>query len=348
MMMKSLSSMLTPAQKSWSARARDGLWAALVAIVAACLVLMPSAVRGSIAPSAERAAVASSRAPVAEGSDAWMNELGVRDLRARLKALTPEEPLGYFLLAEEVSAEARTRAELGLARQLFVLAMHGVPERGDEDLVISAIIGLGSVARNERERHWLTASARVLQTDIASGATRGRARLALIEPTDDAAFAFAEALGFARTGDGRRAETLLNRADVAKVLRAYEAVLNADGQVNAVQTLRRWVDEWPTCPECRNRRTVSRTDGPGTPVRIRLCATCGGMPGPKLSDAELAAQLRTEAALLRGIHRFWSSQYLVDQGEPLRDPSPESVALTFDVDVARPLYRDGRWTGVSK
>ncbi len=326
-------------------RSRSGLCVVIAMLVALCCVMIPGG-DGSMARASER--VAAGRAAAPETSDAWLNEIGVRDIRARLASLTPERPLEYFLLAEEVSAEARTRVELALARQLFVHAMHNASAAGDQDLVISAIIGLGSVARNDRERHWLNASARVLQTDLATGATRGKARLALIEPTDDAAFAFAEALGFARTGEGRRAETLLNRPDVAKVLRAYEAVLNADGQVNAAQTLRRWIDDWPTCPECRNRRTVSRTDGPGTPVRTRLCTTCGGMPGPKLSEAELAAQLRTEAALLRGIHRFWSSQYLVDQGEPLRDPSPESVAQTFDVDVTRPLYRDGRWASVSK
>ncbi len=320
----------------------------VLAVVMWACVIGISLVQTAPASGGERfGSSTSGRAPAGDAPDAYA-ELGVRDLRARLLALTPDKPLEYFLLAEEVGAEAKTRAELELARRLFVLSMHLGGEQGDEDLVTGSIIGLAVVARNDRERHWLLASARVLQSDLTPGATRTKARLALIEPTDDSAFAFAEALGFARTGDGRRAESLLNRPDVAKVLRVYEAVLNADGQLNAAQALQRWINEWPTCPECRNRRTVSRTDGPGTPVRTRLCGHCGGMPGPRLGDAELAAQLRTEASLLRGIHRFWSSQYLVDQGEPLRDPSPDSVASAFGVDVSMTLYRDGRWTSSPK
>lgn len=275
----------------------------------------------------------------------WLDEIPVRDLNQRLKALTPADPNAYFLLAEEVASEARTRSARQLARHLYILSMHlDASSKQPTNLSTSACLGLSALARNDRERHWLAASARVLDTARRSDdPAKSKPRLSILQPTDQTAYDLATALGFARYGDGRRAEQLLNRPDVALLLQTYEGVLNAEGQVGAAQTMAGWIREWPTCPECKNRRVLSRTDGPGTPVRVRLCSTCSGMPGPQLSTDDLIAMLRTESALLRGIHRFWSSQYLVDLGTPLRDPTSASIAQTYRVDPALSVWRDGKW-----
>lgn len=284
----------------------------------------------------------------ARAGDAWLAEIPVASLSERLAQLTPARPLEYFLLAEEVASEAKTRAARQLARELYVLAMRLDQRASGGRLTPSCLRGLTTVAADDRQRAWFAATARVAEQTTLNTGSVVKQRLALLEPTDQAAFDLATALGFARTGDGRRAESLLARPGVGQILDAYENVLNADGQINAGQLLRKWMRDYPSCPECRNRRVINRTDGPGTPVRSRLCGTCLGMPGPEMSEAELIAQLRTESSLLRGIHRFWSSQYLVDNGEPLRDPTPEAVAQVLNISEATPFFRNGLWTATEK
>lgn len=274
-----------------------------------------------------------------------LSELPVKRLLERLTALSPDKPMDYFLLGEEVASEARTRNDRKLARELFVLAMHLDQQAGSpESITPSSLLALASLAASDRERHYLNATARVAQTGLrSSSAQPPKRRLAILQPTDQTGFDLATALGLSRAGEGRRSDMLLDRPEVAALLAAYEPVLNADGQVNALQTIRSWNQAWSTCPECRNRRTITRSDGPGTPARVRLCRTCNGQPGPDLTMNQLLGQLRAESVLLRGVHRFWSSQALVDEGQPLRDPTPEAVAESLQVDVSRAYFRDGAW-----
>jgi hypothetical protein len=274
-----------------------------------------------------------------------LNELPVRKLVERLTALSPSKPMDYFLLGEEVASEARTRSDRKLARELFVLAMHLDQQAGSPEAITpSALLALASLAASDRERHYLNATARVAQTGLRSAAAQPpKRRLAILQPTDQTGFDLATALGLSRAGEGRRSDILLDRPEVAALLAAYEPVINADGQINALQTIRSWNQAWSTCQECRNRRTVTRSDGPGTPARVRLCRTCNGQPGPDLTVNQLLGQLRAESVLLSGVHRFWSSQALVDEGQPLRDPTPEAVASTLQVDVSRVYFRDGAW-----
>lgn len=283
--------------------------------------------------------------PIDAQMQSTLSELPVKRLVERLTALTPGKPMEYFLLGEEVASEARTRSDRKLARELFVLAMHLDQQAGSpESITPSALLALASLASSDRERHYLNATARVAQSGLRSSSAQSpKRRLAILQPTDQTGFDLATALGLSRVGEGRRSDILLDRPEVAALLAAYEPVLNADGQVNALQTIRSWNQAWSTCPECRNRRTVTRSDGPGTPARVRLCRTCNGQPGPDLTVNQLLGQLRAESVLLSGVHRFWSSQALVDEGQPLRDPTPEAVAGTLQVDVSRAYFRDGAW-----
>ena len=128
---------------------------------------------------------------------------------------------------------------------------------------------------------------------------------------------------------------------MAELLARYETLVHPLGLSGGEDFLRRHAREWPTCPECRNRRVTTRMVG-GTPTQT-LCLTCRGNPGPRLSSAEFTTQLRLEAALLHGIHRSWSAQVIADSGAPLRDLDPSELRATYRVDPARPFWREGEW-----
>jgi hypothetical protein len=91
------------------------------------------------------------------------------------------------------------------------------------------------------------------------------------------------------------------------------------------------------CSECKNRRFIKSQQG------VRLCPTCGGKPGPKLSQQELLYQLRLESSLLHGVQRSWIAQTVVDGGAPLRDLDPDELAATYRIDPARTRWRNGAW-----
>ncbi|CAN5764339.1 hypothetical protein BH11PLA1_BH11PLA1_03860 [soil metagenome] len=289
---------------------------------------------------------APSAAPQPPISSDRLAQSAVPNLAARLEALAPADPAAYFDLAEELASEARTPVERTLAQQLYLRALRSAQLSGrdaDRPLIPGALRGLASLARLDKDRHWLEATARVLEATPGTGTPAPRSRLALLEPSDQTAFDLATALGLARAGEGIRAEKLLEKPAVARLLAVFGSVLNAEGDSGAANKVLQYVRAVPVCPECKNRRVVTRSDGPGTTARPRLCATCNGMPGPDLTEAELIAHLRTEAALLRGIHRFWSSQYLVDQGAPLRDPVPDAVPETLGLDADSMYWAGGQW-----
>ncbi|MBL8991288.1 MAG: hypothetical protein JNJ48_06885 [Phycisphaerae bacterium] len=260
-------------------------------------------------------------------------------LSERLARLSPDDPTAYFLLGEEVASESVDRSSRDLARTLLVLAMHlDRAAGGTGNLTPSVCLALASLTPREGERRWLVAVARA--SERRAGERAGRTRPPGLAPVSElVAFDLATAFGLIRAGEGRRAEQLLAKPAVAELLSAYENVLDDEGIVGGAQRLRRWAEQWQSCPECRNRRIVTRGEG----GKARLCPTCGGSPGPKLSEAELLVQLRMESALLRGIHRLWSAQYLADGGEPLRDPDAADLPATYGVDTTRTVWREGQW-----
>ncbi len=268
------------------------------------------------------------------------------DLEARLTALTPDDPRAYFLLAEELAAEVEVApAARPLAQSLFALsyeleraASGGDAGRADGAFGRSVCLALASIAPRDDERRWLLALARSLDAARADpefdapgpGPTRREAALDL-----------ATALGYVRSGEGRRAKTLLDKPGVAGLLAQYQGLLSGPGLSIGADTIRRYADQWPVCPECRNQRIVTRAgEGGGTKL---ICYTCRGNPGPRLSDEEVLLQLRLESALLSGIQRSWAAQVAIDAGAPLRDLDPAELGATYGVDASRPLWRDGQW-----
>ena len=107
--------------------------------------------------------------------------------------------------------------------------------------------------------------------------------------------------------------------------------------VGGASLVRKHIDEWPVCPQCRGHRSIKDATG------VHLCPTCHGTPGPTLSHIELVGQIRTESMLLSGQQRSWAGQIIADAGATLRELDPAELAATYVVDPARPLWRMGVW-----
>ncbi len=278
----------------------------------------------------------------------------VPKLDGRLSALVPAEPERYFELAEEAAAEqAVSPAARALARRLYVLAFatdaaRPGPRAGE--LGPSCCLGLATLVSSETDRRWLRALAAQLAESRATavpGAPRAVVRRAP-EPPAGARLDLANALGLIRAGEGRAAAALLARPGVREAAGAYGGALSGgQGVVDAAATLAELATQAVPCRECRNRRFVLRSEpsggGAAKVSRARLCPACAGVPGPRLTDAEVLAQLRVESAALRGVQQSWSAQVLADGGAPLRDPDPAEIPAAFQVDATKTVYRDGEW-----
>lgn len=256
---------------------------------------------------------------------------------AALAALEPTSPGDYFELGELIADRAVHPRETETARTLFVLAFEiDRTARQSQGWAASACLALADLESLSRDRKWLLALARTM--DRAGGSTTPPHEPG---PPQQAAFLAATALGLARSGDGDQARALLARDDVRGILRSFERLLSPLGYAGGLSMLEARLRDWP-CRECQNQRTVRRASGGQTTARI--CATCAGNPGPALTPEQLAAHLRFESLLLRGIHRSWSAQIVADTGVPLRDPAPDELAPTYRVDPAKRYWRNGDWT----
>jgi hypothetical protein len=265
---------------------------------------------------------------------------------AQLAALDPRNPWGYFLLGEMIAAEASDAQSKQVARTLFVLAYETSKKAGADalksgdapagaDIRISVALALASIADSDSERRWLHAIASSLGWNNPDGP--GPIGTAQSAPIDPAGLDLASAIGLIRIAEGRRAAKLLEKPEVAATLDRSERLLSPAGLTGGASRIRRLMAEWPICAECKNRRFIKSAQG------VRLCPTCGGKPGPKITQQELLYQLRLESSLLHGVQRSWVAQTIVDGGEPLRDLDPDELAATYRVDPARTVWRGGAW-----
>lgn len=261
-------------------------------------------------------------------------------LSQRLAALIPENPEGYFLLAEEVADTAVEKPQIELAQQLYALAfaLDRRPGRPGQ-LAAGAALGLSRVARLDRDRRWLVSLAGAIDRRYAMPDWNVGVGASI---SDELAYQSATVLGLARAGEGRRAREQMDKPGVAETLKRYERLIGTTGETGALSRLDKYMQGWP-CPECHNERVVTKMGEKGP--ELRLCPTCHGNPGPELSEQELIAQLRFEAVLLNGIARSWAAQIIVDQGVSLRDPEPEELAKIYGVDAEAPYWRGGKWVG---
>lgn len=256
------------------------------------------------------------------------------EIDRRLAALDPSRPLEYFELGEELAYESDERGDIDLARRLYVLAYELDRRRdGDPRLGASVCLALADLTTTEDERRWLLAMAQAARPG-GEGAAWRRAASELSGSAPE--FLLAEALGRWRSGDYRRAQATLDKPDVRAALRKADALLSgqADRVLHDAQSE-------PTCRECRNRRVVRTGTDPN--ATMRLCQTCGGNPGPRLSQSDLLAELRTEQSLVGGTNATWSAQIAVDGGAPLREVDPSELAPYFKVDPDESVWRAGAW-----
>jgi hypothetical protein len=260
------------------------------------------------------------------------------EITEKLVRLRPEDPQAYFNLAEEVADIAVEPAQIELARALYVLAFDLDRRPGRPGaLSASAALGLAQIERLERDRRWLRALAGSLDKRYVQQDWSVAAAASISEETAHRA---ATVLGLARSGDGREARKLIEDKSVMDVLRRYERAIGSSGETGAISRITKYAQQWP-CPECGNARVVSKAVEGG--AALRLCSTCRGNPGPKLSEDEFIAQLRFESYLLNGIQRSWAAQTIVDEGAPLRDPDPADLPDAMGIDVTRPYWRAGAW-----
>jgi hypothetical protein len=228
---------------------------------------------------------------------------GYGQWEARLEALRPEEPLAYFELAEEVADAAEDRASLDLARRLFGLAGVLDPYRFGP----SACLALADLETDERAKRRLLALAGLL--DERHGGPAWRQPDPVDETASEAIIALTEAFSHYRRGYGARARSAIRSSDAMGLLDSYEHVL--------LGGLNRFLED------CR-----LYSDG-----RLR----------PMLPEKDITRMLRFEAALLAGPQRSWSGDLLLTRGRVLVEVDPEGLEEAFEVDIARPLYRDGVW-----
>ena len=284
----------------------------------------------------------------------------------RLEMLDGRDAQAYLHLAEELADANTSLAEMRLARHLYVLALcidantvsglqgqiapssrapaagsqssAGQSSVGQGRIAASACFGLAELTRSRTDRQWLTAIA-----DAYSPRQSVVQGLALTETPESTATAIAlfDTISLARSGEGRRAGQLLARPGVEALLSKYQRALDDRGYVAAAGRLRRYITDWPICPECSNRRTVSRSDGPRG--QSRFCSTCGGNPGPLVTVDELINQSTFQASLLSGISDSWTAAMLVDGSGPSREPTAADVARLYNIDPDFTVYRNGQW-----
>jgi hypothetical protein len=264
-------------------------------------------------------------------------EKRVNHLSQRLAGLSPDRPRAYFELGEEVASEASDDLDRRLARQLFALAfeLSRRSAQPDTQLPSSVCLALAAIADTDEERRWLAALAETLAPPGSAPPDPVRIKSSAAS-RDPAAFDLASMLGLVRIGEGRRAERLLARPGVERLLDKCDPLLMPAAGGGAAM-VRKQIEEWPSCPQCHNKRFVRDSSG------IHLCPTCHGAPGPTLSPMELLGHIRTESILLSGQQRSWAAQIISDYGAPVRELDASELASTYAADPMRPLWRNGHW-----
>ncbi|MCK4873953.1 MAG: hypothetical protein KAS72_14625 [Phycisphaerales bacterium] len=267
-------------------------------------------------------------------------ELPVMNLDDRLAVLTPEAPLDYFLLAEEVGYEATNEQEHALAMRLFLLAMHlDADDGGETALARSACIAMADLVADTALRRQLRALAALYDAQPRTErfpprqGPLDRIPDELVDEIDDVL----EGLSLYRLGEGRMALTRFRSARAEALLLPYQIAI---GSLNDVRS---WCKRNPVCHECSNRRVIESSSTDARPYAARLCPLCSGRPGPDLADHRVDDMLRLEAALHVRSFRTWSSQMAVDGGKPLSPVNRDAVAEILGVDPRATLWRDGVW-----
>jgi len=274
--------------------------------------------------------------------------LAQSQLQRRLESLSPTDPMGYFLLAEDISGNAKDVGEILLARRLFVLSFvlaekyQSHPEAAEFPIRASACLALANLETSEDRKRWLRALAGRIDRRYAE--QRWDAADAP-DQADESAFLLAEAVGLMLSGDGSLARDRLDDPRVHALLEQTRDILDRPGNEASSAAILREAQIWP-CPECGNARGVpDRSEG--GQVR-RLCSTCRGNPGPVISREAHIDYLGYQSLLLHGTQKSWAAELAVGLGRPILDPEPSEIAPTMGVDPTKVYYRAGNWLDQSE
>lgn len=273
------------------------------------------------------------------------DSMGVADLDDRLARLSPDDPMTYFDLAEELAYERPQGVTRELAQRLFVLSA-AIDAGSSEPLGLtpSVCIALAELSTDAEERRWLKA---------LGEATNGVDRRPLwrlrpeVQQTDDTPEQFAKAMGLFRSGDGAMMRSMLRRVDGEALLR--DAGMEPDSAIAVSDEIERLTPLMRPSGPGRDGRVV-RTVRSGQQF-VEIDPETGGNPGPDLSSTSYFNHLRAEVMLLGGKPETWSAQLVLERGRPFRDLDPDELSKHFGVDVRRKIWRkggsDSDWTGGS-
>jgi hypothetical protein len=266
----------------------------------------------------------------------------VPNLHERLAALDGSDAMAYIELAEEVSSETGSPQDRDLARHLFAVAYHLERQtRARPEVMAGACLGLASLETSDEGSAWLYAVAGLVDPRATRGAGAGVTTLAV---APEVALAAANALGLARSGEGRRAGRIYEDPAVKQVFERYGRLLGGTGGLSGLSRFERALRDWPDL-ECGGSRVITRRGEDG--VVTLICPTCRGNPGPPMSEDEFLHQLRFESRLLRGIHQSWGAQIAADGGAALLDPDPDRVPelllARYGIDTTKRVWKDGVW-----
>lgn len=226
----------------------------------------------------------------------------------RLESLHPRDPRAYFELAEEIVDARHDDAEsLATARNLFGLAAMLDADRFGR----SACLALAEIETSSARRARLIALADLLgsATDARFGPELGEGFTA---PSRGAALAVIDALSLYRLGEGRRAEEMLTAPAAEALFEQVTASLPGGAR--------------------RIREDFELYKG------VRRSSL-----RPSLSDPVIARMLLIETLLHGDRERSFARDLALTGDRPLLEVDPGRLAETLEVDVSRPLYRNGGW-----
>jgi len=228
------------------------------------------------------------------------------DWSPRLESLTPDNPLAYFELGEEVMDAAAGDDDRNLARQLFRLAGALDPATFGR----SAALALADLADDPQEKRRLLALAALLDRPGGGEGEPNWGPPPEMARTIDlgGASSLSDSFSYYRRGLGNRAmEELDKDPAAAELLARYGDAIGG---------------------EARYRENARRYRTGESPIK---------------TWDELITMLRLEAALLAGEDRSWSAELLLTGGQPIVEIDPGDISGALGVNPARALWRNGRW-----
>ena len=137
----------------------------------------------------------------------------------RLEALSPDDPMAYFELGEEVADLAETPEAYDLARHLFGLAGALAPDR----LGCSACLALADLESDPLEKQRLLALSALLDEQAGGGALYVPDRTAAAP--SQAALTLVEAFSYYRRGEGTKTRALVNDDTVLQLMDEHDRLI---------------------------------------------------------------------------------------------------------------------------